>query len=114
MKSIVPLLLSLLIQLTVFSQTDPTKDKLLTLVLSKEQMQEDFKFMRNILEKTHPALYRYTPKPAMQKKMDSIAGLLNKPMPFYDYYLLLTSLIADIRCAHTSIIPREDLREYYT
>lgn len=113
MKYFVPTVIFLFLHLTSFSQSDTTKDKLIGRVLQKEQLQQDFTMLRKVLEETHPALYRYTPKAVMQKRMDSIADVLGKPMPFYDFYLLLTSLVVDIRCAHTSIIPKNDLRSYY-
>lgn len=109
MKLVCILLACLLIQLIPFAQTDG----LINTVLTKEQMKEDFAYLRRGLEETHPALYRYTPKDLMQKKMDSLAGLLNKDMAFYDYYLLVVSLMADIRCAHTYATPVQDLGNYY-
>ncbi|MEO5563709.1 MAG: S41 family peptidase [Chitinophagaceae bacterium] len=110
MKYTLTALLFLLIQSTSTAQA--SADKLLARTMTKEAMLEDFNFLRKILEETHPALYRYTPKEAMQKKMDSIAGSFTRDMPFYDYYLTLASFISDIRCAHTHIIPKGDLGGY--
>lgn len=88
-------------------------DSLTTKVLNVKDMQEDFAYLRKVLETTHPGLYRYTPKAQMQAKMDSIAGLLNQNMPFYDYYRLIAALIADIRCAHTNAMPVRNLENFY-
>jgi hypothetical protein len=107
-------LLALTILLSVQSPSVAQADKLSTRVIAKEKMQEDFSFLRSILETTHPALYRYTSKAMMQQEMDSLAGLLNKDMAFYDYYQLLASLVADIRCAHTYIVPKQDIGSYFT
>jgi hypothetical protein len=109
MKYILTAVFFLLVQARSIGQTDSLRYR----VLKPEQMTEDFKFLRKILEETHPALYRYTPKEVMQRKMDSIAGSLNAPMAFYDFYRLLASLIADIRCAHTYIIPKKNLGQYF-
>lgn len=88
-------------------------DSLTTKVLNAKEMQEDFSYLRKVLEKTHAGLYRYTPKAQMQAKMDSIADLLHQNMPFYDYYRLITALIADIRCAHTNTMPVRNLEDFY-
>jgi hypothetical protein len=93
----------------LFAQTDSLNSKILTV----KQMQEDFQFLRRALQETHPGLYRYTPKPEMQAKMDSIASLLNKEMRFYDFYKLITFLIAEVRCAHTFALPIKNFEPYY-
>lgn len=95
------------------SATVAQPDALSTRVITKEKMQQDFAFLRRILEETHPGLYRYTSREAMQQKMDSLAGLLDKDMAFYDYYRLLAGLVADVRCAHTYIVPKQDIGIYF-
>lgn len=80
-------------------------DSLRTRVLSRQEMQDDFRYLRKALEETHPGLYRYNTREHMQQEMDSLYGLLKADMKFYDYYRLLAGLIADIRCAHTNILP---------
>ena len=80
-------------------------DSLQAKILTPAQMQADFKYLRRLLEETHPGLYRYTSKANMQTKMDSIAGLLNQPLAFYDFYKTIAALIADVRCAHTNALP---------
>jgi hypothetical protein len=101
MKQVCTLLICFLTQFTSFAQADNFKTRILT----KEQMLEDFNFLRRVLQETHPALYRYTPKEVMQKKLDSLAGTLTRDMAFYDFYFTIVSLISDIRCAHTSATP---------
>jgi C-terminal processing protease CtpA/Prc len=92
-----------------FAQTDT----LATKILSSQQMQHDFNYLRKILTETHPALYRYSSKDFMTRKMDSLYALLNKPMAFYDFYLVLSDLIANVRCAHTYITPTKKLESFY-
>ncbi|WP_338874561.1 S41 family peptidase [Spirosoma sp. SC4-14] len=86
----------------------PVTDTLQTNVLQPADMQADFRYFRRLLEETHPGLYRYTPKPVMQAKLDSLAGTLTKPMPFYDFFRTIESLVADIRCAHTHALPAKN------
>lgn len=83
-------------------------DTLQTKTLQPADMQADFRYFRRLLEETHPGLYRYTPKPIMQAKLDSLAGTLAKPMPFYDFFRMIESLVADIRCAHTHALPTKN------
>ncbi|UFH54780.1 S41 family peptidase [Spirosoma sp. KNUC1025] len=76
-------------------------------------MQADFRYLRRMLEETHPGLYRYTPRPVMQAKLDSIDRSLNKPLPFYTFFKTVASLMADIRCAHTHALPGKNWREQF-
>lgn len=113
MKHFVYSLCCLLCSSVVLSQTPMVSDSLTLRRVSPTNMQEDFSFLRKVLEETHPGLYRYTSKAAMQQKMDSIAGQLQHEMSFYSYYRVLTSLIAAIRCAHTSITPTNNIGKYF-
>lgn len=106
------LLLFLLITFSrniLFAQVDSLRNK----ILQPTDLQADFNFLRKILQETHPGLYRYTPKAQMQAKMDSISNLLTEPMPFYEFYRVLAAFIADIRCAHTHIMPKKAFENYY-
>src|SRR5688572_27755344 len=89
-------------------------DSLTTKLLTSDQMLKDFNYLRQILEETHPGLYRYSSKESMQGKMDSIAGSLKAPMPFYAFYRIIAAFIADIRCAHTYAIPVKEIEKYLT
>ncbi|MBS1554834.1 MAG: peptidase S41 [Bacteroidetes bacterium] len=91
-----------------FAQTDTLASK----VLSAEQMRQDFNYLRRLLIETHPGLYRYTPKVKMQSKLDSIYNLLDRPLPFYEFYKIITALASDIRCAHTNALPNANLNGY--
>lgn len=99
----------LLLPLNGFSQVDPFSGKMLT----PQEMQEDFTYLRKIFEETHPGLYRYTSKQVMQAKLDSVKSLLETERSFYDFYLILSHLISDIRCAHTHLVPTKDFANFY-
>jgi len=88
-------------------------DSLHSRVLSRQDMQDDFRYLRRALEETHPGLYRYNTREQMRQEMDSLDGLLTGELKFYDYYRLLAGLIADIRCAHTTILPMGDLNKMF-
>lgn len=70
-------------------------------MLQPAAMQEDFKYLRSMLEATHPGLYMHHTKEAMQYKMDSLAAGLTQPLPFLDFYKKIACLIAEVRCEHT-------------
>ncbi|MBN8820573.1 MULTISPECIES: S41 family peptidase [unclassified Spirosoma] len=91
----------------------PVTDTLLAKILQPADIQADFRYFRRLLEETHPGLYRYTPKPIMQAKLDSLAGTLIHPMPFYDFFRMIESLVADIRCAHTHALPTKDWQRLF-
>jgi len=94
--------------LVSFGQTDT----LATKVLAAKQIQQDFTYLRRLLTETHPGLYRYTPKVKMQSKLDSIYNLLDRPLPFYEFYKIITALVSDIRCAHTNALPNANFNGY--
>jgi hypothetical protein len=87
-------------------------DTLATKTLSSEQMQQDFTYLRRLLNETHPGLYRYTPEVKMESKLDSIYNLLDRPLPFYEFYKIITALVSDIRCAHTNVLPSANFNGY--
>ncbi len=92
------------------ASTDSFKDKELTPV----EMQSDFRYLRAALEETHPGLYRYNSKEGMAREMDSLYALLDKPVKYYDFYRILAVLIADIRCAHTTVFPGKNLGNLFS
>ncbi len=83
-------------------------DTLNAKILQPPAMQADFTYLRKALEETHPGLYRYVPKADMTRKMDSLYARLGQPMPYWSYYAMLSSLIGEIRCAHTFMVPTEN------
>jgi Peptidase family S41 len=108
MKHFFTLLLILACLTTTAQDIDSFKIK----TLQPAAMQADFKYLRRLLEETHPGLHRYQTKEQMNHEMDSLYGLLNVEMKFYDYYRLLASLMGDIRCAHTTIMPYKNWAGY--
>lgn len=87
-------------------------DTLTSTILTPDKLQADFNYYRRLLQETHPGLYRYTSKDLMQSRLDSIYLLLDKPLPYYDFYKIITALVSDIRCAHTNALPTSDIRKY--
>ncbi|MBD2751779.1 S41 family peptidase [Spirosoma validum] len=98
----------LLVYLFSCSLYAQSRDTLQAKILQPAAMQADFRYLRRLLEETHPGLYRYTPKPVMQAKLDSLATTLSEPLPFYEFYRTIEGLVADIRCAHTYALPTKN------
>lgn len=73
--------------------------------LKPVEMQQDFNYLRERLENTHPGLYMHTTKELMRNKMDSLYNLLNVPQSFYKFYGIVAQLIAEVKCEHTSCSP---------
>ena len=68
-----------------------------------DQIQQDFKILRNALEEGHAGLYRYTPKVELDKHFESIEKQLGRSLAEYDFFRLLAPLIAHIHDGHTAI-----------
>jgi hypothetical protein len=64
------------------------------------------------LEKTHPALYRYTTKSSFHAFFDSLDHAIVRPMTEQGFLSLITLLHAKIRDGHTMFLPSEAAMEY--
>src|ERR1043165_91720 len=82
-------------------------------MLTPQQLREDLHRLRFTLERAHPNLYRYTPKPRMDALFDSIAAGLRRPTTDLDFYRRLVPLTDAIRDSHTSLQLPADLRRYF-
>ncbi|QHV98760.1 S41 family peptidase [Spirosoma endbachense] len=71
-------------------------------------LQEDFKVLREVLEKAHIGLYRYTDKKTMDIFLDSSFNQLNHPMTEIDFYKIVNRVMTTIRDEHTFALPSSD------
>jgi hypothetical protein len=70
---------------------------------SKEELQQDYSLLRNILEKKHPSLYWYTPKDSMDYFFDEGYKAIADSMTELQFgWKILAPLTATIHCGHTS------------
>jgi hypothetical protein len=70
---------------------------------SREQLQQDYSLLRNILEKKHPALYWYTDKDSMNYYFDSLYSAIGDSMTEQQFgWKILAPLAHHIHCGHTS------------
>ncbi len=70
---------------------------------SKETLQKDYSFLRNVLEKKHPSLYWHTPKDSMNYYFDEGYKAIADSMTELQFgWKILAPLTATIHCGHTS------------
>lgn len=68
-------------------------------------LREDLQIARTSLEEGHSGLYRYTPKPVLDRAFDSAAEKLDHPMNALEFLRILAPVVAEIKCGHTSVYP---------
>ncbi|MEO6550819.1 MAG: S41 family peptidase [Ferruginibacter sp.] len=90
-------LLALLSGCAVSKNYNPVKK------FSKQELEQDYSLLRNILEKKHPALYWYTPKDSMDYYFDSLYNNIGDSMTEQQFgWKIIAPLTNKIHCGHTS------------
>ena len=79
---------------------------------SSEELQEDYRVFRNVLEESHPSLYWYTPKDSMDLYFSQGEALLRDSMPEYKFRYVLSSVLSQIKCGHTTVRASKDATRY--
>ena len=70
---------------------------------SKNELQQDYTLLRNILEKKHPSLYWYTPKDSMEYYFNAGYNAIEDSMTELQFgWKILAPLTSTIHCGHTS------------
>jgi hypothetical protein len=75
---------------------------------SPEQLQKDYELFRNILEESHPSLYWYTPKDSVDYYFEAGAERLKDSLTENKFRNVLSYVVAQIRCGHTSVRASKD------
>ncbi|HEY6901864.1 MAG TPA: peptidase S41, partial [Puia sp.] len=70
---------------------------------SPEQLKKDYRVFRGVLESWHPSLYWYTPKDSMNYYFDQGYAALSDSMTEPQFRTVLSHVIAQVGCGHTSI-----------
>lgn len=106
--------LALLLLLTAiapvsFAQTLPyDPDRL----YAPDTLKADLHFLKERLERIHPNLYSYTPRPAFEAFFDSLDHAIARPMKEQEFLSLITLLNAKTGDGHTMFLPGEAATEY--
>lgn len=70
---------------------------------TKQELQSDFRWLRQVLEEKHPSLYWYTTKDSMNQLFDSLYQSIPDSMTELRFgWRVLAPLTHAIRCGHTS------------
>lgn len=109
MKGILILTTVIFLALTNVSHGQDTANKNL---IDQTLLQEDYDFLLNTLEETHPNLYAYVPKDEFVRKTDEFRASINKPMSQSDFHKILLQTIALIKQGHTMVFGDGGYREF--
>jgi C-terminal processing protease CtpA/Prc len=71
--------------------------------ISETLAREDFTTFMEILEKAHPALYAFTPKPVMNRFTDSLYKTIKGDISQRQLFNILSLVVEKISCAHTNL-----------
>jgi hypothetical protein len=76
-------------------------------------LKQDFKMLRDSLEKLHPGLYRYKSKAYMDHVFDSCYATIQDSMAITTFYALTSFVIASFDDGHTNCrLPKQVLSDY--
>jgi len=67
------------------------------------QLRDDFRVLRQSLEEAHPGLYRHTSRNELDRLFLEAEQSLDGPLDVFEFYRVLTPLVASVRCGHTNI-----------
>jgi len=73
------------------------------IVLSKEELKEDFIQLRRSLEKIHCALYEYTSKEVFDSLFEYQFKQINSSMEYHEFFNIVAPLLVRVGCMHTGI-----------
>jgi hypothetical protein len=80
---------------------------------TRQELQQDYSLLRNILEKKHPSLYWYTPKDSMDYYFDTYYQNIEDSMTEQQFgWKVLAPLTNKIHCGHTSFIMSKDWDQF--
>jgi len=95
---------------TGYTQNTPyNPDRLYTV----DELKADFRCLRDSIEKIHPNLYMYTPKPIFDTFFDSLYKSITQPLTDMGFYNIVTLLNGKIKNGHTMFLPGDSTTAYF-
>ena len=79
---------------------------------SPQELQKDYELFRNILEESHPSLYWHTPKDSIDHYFETGASRLKDSLLEFQFRNILSYVVAQIRCGHTSVRASKGASKY--
>ncbi|HZF64260.1 MAG TPA: S41 family peptidase [Chitinophagaceae bacterium] len=77
-----------------------------------EDLVQDYKLFKNILEEQHPGLYWYTPADSMELYLKRGAMMLQDSMTETGFRNVLNYVVSKVRCGHTTVRPSKQYIKY--
>jgi uncharacterized protein (TIGR03435 family) len=75
------------------------------------QLRRDLRVVSEALQEGHPGIYRYTPKPELDRVFDRAAAQLSHPMTALEFYRVLAPAVARVKCGHTALRPSRAIQQ---
>jgi hypothetical protein len=72
---------------------------------SPGQLRDDFRVLRQSLEEAQPGLYRRVSRNELDRLFLEAERSLDRPLDVFEFYRLMTPLVAAIKCGHTNLEP---------
>lgn len=72
-------------------------------LLSVDDMRQDFRQLRRILENEHCCLYEYTGKEEFDRLFDHQFRLIDRPMRYEEFFRMAAPIVAQVGCMHTAL-----------
>lgn len=72
-----------------------------TVMLSAQQLQEDFAAFKQTLMTIHPAIYRYNTPADLETKFAEFEVKLKQPMSESGFFILISQFLNKLKCGHT-------------
>ncbi|MFC2118319.1 S41 family peptidase [Bacteroidota bacterium] len=74
-------------------------------LFSSKQLRKDLRLLKKYLVNNHPDLYYYTDKNSFNSNFKKVHDLFAEKMTGMDFFRITTSLVTDVKCAHTRLLP---------
>lgn len=91
-----------LLIITLLGACQPRYD--LSTKFPPDQLVHDLRVLRQSLEEAQPGLYRRTSKDELDRAFSETEKSLDRPLDVFEFYRILSPLIAAIRCGHTNLL----------
>jgi hypothetical protein len=72
---------------------------------SVQELREDYDLLQLALEQAHAGIYRYTSKNEFDSLFNDLFMNINGEMTEIEFFRLISSIIENIQCVHTQILP---------
>lgn len=74
-------------------------------IITKEELQEDFRVLQSAYKTLHPSLYRYEAPKQVNQYFAALKAELNRDMELPEAYLVFSQFIQKLKCSHTLVNP---------